>query len=140
MVKSNVNDIISGVCEIDYIFEDTFPIRFSVKNDNEEKLFEAGLCLMSDGYGDWCETQYLVEIQKKSRKKLMRVIDIQNPDYMKNKDIKNMINTCCEIKENSIISIDVDKSFNGSYNEDVLNFMDTDNMYEACEKYTWCEK
>lgn len=128
IIKTNVDDIINDVCEIDYMFSDTFPVRFSVKNGDDVKTFEAGLCWMSD-----IETQYLVEIQNKS----IRIIDIQDPDCMSGKDIGNMINTCCEIKEGSVIKLDLDESFDGSYNDDVLDFMDTDDMFEACEKYSW---
>ena len=127
--QTHIDDIIKSVCDIDYINDDSFPVRFEVQNGNTKKVFEAGLCFLSDEY----EAQYFAEIKGRN----ITILDIQDPDNMVYGDIVDMIKTCCKVDENSIISLNISKSYNGTYNDRVPDLMDTDDIYESSEKYYW---
>lgn len=132
MIKSNLKEIVDLIANIDYCFEQTFPVRFKV----DGKTYEAGLCYFDWGHIDdvhgkhakkikkqimkfcgICETpffecQYLAEINDCGG---LEVLDLQDPDAMVYSEIAAMIGKLCGADRTSIITLDKRKSFKGGY-------------------------
>lgn len=127
-LKVGVDTIVDTIAEMDYIFVDTFPLIFNVTNNDETHTFEAGM-----GKFDDYEVQYLST--KKGKLATKGVIDIQDPDAMSYENIEKMVKQCCDINDESIITIDLENSFDGHYAN--FNDFEADDVYELFEKYDW---
>lgn len=106
MKKVTFEQLSKMVAKIDYIWENSYPILFSVDNE----YYASGI--------DGCEQQYLVK--REVNKPISEVgwsdvdlLDEQDPDEMVYGEIKEMLIKLCNIKSNSIIKVDFDNSFNG---------------------------
>lgn len=107
MKKITFKQLLNMVANIDYIWEDSYPVIFSVDNE----CYASGI--------DSCEQQYLARIDanKPISEILWEDIDLldeQEPDEMVYDEIKEMLIKLCNIKNNSTIKVDFENSFNGN--------------------------
>lgn len=112
------------VANVDYVFEESYPIRFSINNGNNTLHYEVGI-------GEWYESEdyewndminYLYPYQMKVQYLSIRCgdnpnnvffLDAQDSDDMVYDEIGKMLKKKCNITDNSKIYLDEENSFNG---------------------------
>lgn len=116
MKKINFNELCDLVAHVDYLWENTFPINFSV--DGTEYLVGIGNYDCGDGTGDELgvfglteELQYLMRFNDDGKSEY---IDVQDPDQMVYEEIVEMLKKQCNITDNSEICLYDVTSFDGS--------------------------
>lgn len=117
-----LHDLVANVTDI---FEETYPIRFSVNNGNNTLHYEVGI-------GEWCESedeewndminylypypmkvQYLSLCCSDNPNDVFSFLDAQDSDDMVYDEIEKMLKKKCNITDNSKIYLDAENSFNG---------------------------
>ena len=94
------------IANIDYVWEESYPVHFGVENDGREDTYIAGI---DDLWED--EVPIIFEQQYVSR--YGEVIDLQEPDAMEFNAIGEMLRKKCNISDNSVIYLYKDESFTG---------------------------
>lgn len=130
MKKISFKTLHNLVSEVDYINPESYPITFTV----DDRRYEIGI-------GNWwgedadeefnermdyymCteDIQFLVEFFEDEDKPMM-LLDIQDPDMMEYNQIGTMLKKKCKITSKSEIFLDVERSFDGYYDEDLDEYM-----------------
>lgn len=125
MKKISFKTLHKLVSEVDYLWDETYPITFKVDDrnyeigigeycgyDDDEQFIEK--CDYYLGYIQ--DIQYLTEYPEDS---MGKVLDMQDPDMMVFEEIGEMLKKKCKINPNSKIYLDINRSFNGNYEEDI---------------------
>lgn len=121
------------VANIDYVFDDSYPVCFDVNNNGKKIKFECGITNAFEFEGQFYDgyQYFMVERVLPSGRKITHFFDLQDPDGMTFDEIGNMLKTHCEIDDNSIIRLFA-KSFSGKRKN-----IDTDKLplkFEAEER------
>lgn len=124
MKKVTFEELCDLIADVDYLWEDTFPIYFKV--DNTEYIAGIGSYDCGDDTGEDFgvfgiseELQYLAKLEPDIDEDgntihVPRFLDVDDPDDMLYDDIVEMLKNQCNITENSEIGIFEGYSFDGS--------------------------
>lgn len=140
-----LHDLVANVTDI---FEETYPIRFSVNNGNNTLHYEVGI-------GEWYETednewnnivnylypypmkvQYLSLCCSDNPNNVFSFLDAQDSEDMVYDEIGKMLKKKCNITDNSKIYLDEENSFNGlerTIDEEETSQMLRDEMIKTYE-------
>lgn len=140
-----LHDLVANVTDI---FEETYPIRFSVNNGNNTLHYEVGI-------GEWYETedyewnnmvnylypypmkvQYLSLCCSDNPNDVFSFFDAQDSEDMVYDEIEKMLKKKCNITDNSKIYLDEENSFNGferTLHEEETSQMLRDEMIKTYE-------
>ena len=121
MKRITKQQLFALIADIDYVMNGTFPVRFSVENNSEERFYEAGigdLHAMSDEVDDEeveREQQYLAHVDTfdEYNEGIYDILDVQEPDTMVFKKICEMVERECGILHDSKIILYDEISFSG---------------------------
>lgn len=145
MKKISFEELCDLVADVDYLWENTFPIYFKV--DNTEYIAGIGNYDCGDDTGDDYgvfgiteELQYLARFEPEIDKEgdtlyIPRFLDVDDPDDMIYDDIVEMLKKQCNITENSEIVIFEESSFDGTQNYIEWAYFTDDAKNKALKKY-----
>lgn len=120
--KISFDELHELVANIDYVWDESFPIAFSVKNGKEVCKFECGITGEFEFQGElFDEYQYLVITDDNGFKTDGYLCDLYSPDSVSNDEIEERLKSCCSIDENSVITFydGKSKSLNGKKKYDI---------------------
>ena len=115
--KISFNELCKMVAKIDYLYKESYPIVFSVEDDDCIMKHECGITKAFEFQGvQFDEYQYLVTTEFKSKEhkhEMDYVRHLVDPDDVSFSEISEVLKDKCHIDENSIITLYEGKSFKG---------------------------
>ena len=141
------------VSNIDYIYETSYPVSFTVdgvkyragigafNTDDSDVYGDEGTDFTDFFYGYDEEIQYLSRIENDDEETTFEwdggydyILDAQDPDDMDFNEIGDMLKKCCNITETSDIQLYKEYSFNGERHDVFLMDMDQEVIEKEKDK------
>lgn len=113
--KISFDELHKLVANIDYVWDESFPIAFSVKNGKEVCKFECGITGEFEFHGELFDEYQYLAVTEIGGHKFNLIGDLFSPDDVSKEEIEAILKKCCRINDDSVITLyeNKSKSFNG---------------------------